>query len=163
MSQPPEIIKALPWAFSDGAAQGTPSKGGAGGIIHISENHSYSSIGLGEASNNFNELISLYLLILLALEKNIRQLNIYGDSMFAIEVMKGTHILRSYNLFPVFEEIKDTVDFSHITFTHVYRNHNKEPDQLSKTGLDLDKGFWKVKEKGLDGSTEFLHLPWFIL
>jgi ribonuclease HI len=47
--------------------------GGVGGSLHLSENHFLSfSVSLGEATNNFNELMALYLLLLLALEKNIR-------------------------------------------------------------------------------------------
>jgi hypothetical protein len=34
-SPQPEINKKIPWDFFDGAAQGTPSKGGLGGILHI--------------------------------------------------------------------------------------------------------------------------------
>lgn len=116
---------------------------------------------MGEAINNFSELMALYLLLLLALEKNINQLNIYGDSMFVTQVMKGTHFLRSYTLVPLLEEIKIcSAEFMHISFTHVYRNHNKTTDQLSKFGLDLEKGCWKIREESPDGSQEYFHNTW---
>jgi hypothetical protein len=51
-------------------------------------------------------------------------------------------------LVPLLEEIKRlTAEFAHISFLHVYRNHNQQVDQLSKTALDLDKGCWKIKEE----------------
>jgi ribonuclease HI len=92
----------------------------------FSQNHSISfSLGLGEATNNFSEFMALYLILLLALENNLNQLNIYGDSLFVIQVMKGTHILHSYTLVPLLEEIRRlSARFTHITFSHVYRIHN---------------------------------------
>ena len=127
---PPFINLEVPWAFFDGVYQSSPSIGGAGGILHISQIHSFSlSTGLGEATNNFNELMALYLLLLLSLEKNINHLNIYGDSLFVIQVMKGTYLLHSYTLAPLLEEIKRlTAGFTHISFSHVYMNHNQQAD-----------------------------------
>jgi hypothetical protein len=91
-----------------------------GGILHISQIHSFSfSAGLGEATNNFSELMALYLLLLLALEKNINHLNIYGDSLFVIQVMKGTHFLHSYTLVPLLEEIKRLTASSLISHFHM--------------------------------------------
>jgi ribonuclease HI len=159
---PPKINKDLPWDFFDGVAQHTPTIGGARGILHISENHHIAfSAGLGEATNNYSELMALYLILLLALENNIRHLNIFGDSMFAIQVMKGTHFLRSYSLVPLLEEIKRcSTEFSHISFSHIYRTHNKKANQLSKSGLELDKGSWKIREEGPDGPQEYFHNTW---
>jgi ribonuclease HI len=95
--------------------------GGAGGILHFSNNHFLSfSTGLGEATNNYSELMALYLVLLLALEKNIRKLNIYGDSMFAIQVMKDTHILISYTLLPLLEEIKRCSAYFTHSLLHMY-------------------------------------------
>jgi ribonuclease HI len=128
--------------------------GGVGGSLYLSENNLLSfSTSLGEATNKFSELMTLYLLLLLDLEKNIRQLNIFGDSMLVIQVMKDTHILRSYSMFPILEEIKRySAKFTHISFTHVYKNQTKKVDQVSKAIPDLEKGSRKIKEKGLNSS-----------
>jgi hypothetical protein len=86
----------------------------------------------------------------LAKEKGILHINIYGDSLFTINVMNGTQILHSYTLRPIFKEAKqNTTTFSHISLTHVYRNKNSKADQLSKDRLELDKGTWKIWEKSL--------------
>jgi ribonuclease HI len=34
------INKDIPWAYFDGASQGHPPKGGFGGILYLSTNHS---------------------------------------------------------------------------------------------------------------------------
>jgi ribonuclease HI len=132
------------------SAQGTPTKGGAGGIIHLDEDSTISfATSLGEASNNFIEFMAIKLLILLAKERGISHLNIYGDSMLVINCVNGTQTLHKYTLQPLMDDVKRLLTFfSHISFTHVYRNWNKEADQLSKDGLVLDQGIWKVWEKG---------------
>jgi ribonuclease HI len=45
-----EIInKNFPWAYFDGASQGTPPRGGAGGILYLSQNHSIKfKAGIGQ-------------------------------------------------------------------------------------------------------------------
>jgi hypothetical protein len=69
--------------------------------------------------------MDLNLLLILAKEKYIQRINIFGDSMFAINFMNGTHILQNYTLQPIFEETKqDSSSFTHISFTHVYKNMN---------------------------------------
>jgi hypothetical protein len=47
-----------------------PLKGGAKGICHLSDCHNISfSIGIGNETNNYYELLALKLVLLLALEK----------------------------------------------------------------------------------------------
>jgi hypothetical protein len=107
ITTPPTINSKVPWAFFDGATQRSPSVGGVGGILHISQRHSFTFFArLGEATNNYSELMALYLLLLLFIENNINHLNIFGDSLFVIQVMKGAHILHPYTLVPFLEEIK---------------------------------------------------------
>jgi len=56
-----------PWGFFDGAAQGVPSKGGVGGMLHLCSTHSIAfSTSLGTTSNNFSELMALHLILQLA-------------------------------------------------------------------------------------------------
>jgi ribonuclease HI len=161
----PTIQKNIPWAFFNGATQGSPTRGGVGGIIYLVEYSTFSfTASLSEATNNFSEFLALKLLVLLAKEKGISQPNIYGDSIFVINYMNGTHTLHNYTIQPMLDDIKRTlVSFSHITFSHVYKEWNKEVDQLSKVGLDLDQGIWKFWEKGPQGSSKFLHNSWLSL
>jgi hypothetical protein len=48
------INRDIPWAYFDGAAQGTTSRGGTEGIIYFSINHSISfKTGIGHQTNNY--------------------------------------------------------------------------------------------------------------
>jgi ribonuclease HI len=113
-----------------------PPKGGTRGILHLSPTHNISlMVGLGSNTNNLCEFMSLKLVLMLAREQRIYQIQIYGDSLLMIQWMKG-----EYN-FPLFHDILLMKSmFSHIAFTHVYRDRNNEEDKLSKNGVVLKNG-----------------------
>ena len=68
-----DIDKTSPWDFFDGAAQGNPSRCGGGGIIFRDDNHFWCSrTSLGIGSNNYAEVMALKLLLLLAIELDIK-------------------------------------------------------------------------------------------
>jgi hypothetical protein len=55
--------------YFDGASQGTPPRGGVGGILFLSQNHSLKfKAGIGSETNNFCELMALKLVLKLAQE-----------------------------------------------------------------------------------------------
>lgn len=48
-----------PQGIFDGASQGNPIKGGAGGILYLSSNHSISfKAGIGQETNNFCQMMA---------------------------------------------------------------------------------------------------------
>jgi hypothetical protein len=80
------INKAIPWAYFDGASQGSPPKGGVGGILYLSSNHCISfKAGIGQESNNYYELMALKLILQLAQEHGVSQIQIFGDSLLVIK------------------------------------------------------------------------------
>jgi hypothetical protein len=80
------INKAIPRAYFDGASQGSPPKGGARGISYLSSNHCISfKAGIGQESNNYCELMELKLILQLAQEHGVSQLQIFGDSLLVIQ------------------------------------------------------------------------------
>ena len=82
-----EIDRSSPWGFFYGASQNNLCGGGA--ILHLAENHSFELIvGLGEGSNNRVELSSLKLLLIFAVEKGCRTLQVFGYSLNVINWIK---------------------------------------------------------------------------
>jgi len=60
-----EVHWNISWAYFDGTAQGTPPRGGGGGMIHFSESHYLKfKASLGPGTNNFTKIIALKLLLL---------------------------------------------------------------------------------------------------
>lgn len=122
-----EIInKDFPWAFFDGASQETPPKGGAWGILHLSMFHSISfKAGVGQASNNFYELMALKLVLMLSWEHGVTQFQLFGDSLLVIQWIKQESVLRNFILQLLFLDVMSLqTTFTHISFEHVYQDRN---------------------------------------
>jgi ribonuclease HI len=61
-----------------------------GGILYFSHNHFLSfKAGTGRSTNNHNKLTTLKLVLILAIEKGITQIQVLGDSLLVIKWMKG--------------------------------------------------------------------------
>ena len=111
-------------------------------------------------TNNYAELMTLKLLLCFAIERNCRQLQVYGDSMVVIKCMTKIQKCRTTSLDALFEDTTHSLSFfESISFTHVYRDRNKEDDRLSKKGLTLQWGEWKILETQDFKATKYLHKP----
>ena len=78
--KPLELDKSCPWDFFDGASQGDPPIGGAGGIIRLDETNKISfKLGLGRSTNNKHEISPLWATMKIANDKQLKRLHIYGD------------------------------------------------------------------------------------
>jgi hypothetical protein len=61
------INKDIPWAYFDGALQGSLLREDSGGILYLSSNHSISfKVGIGQETNNYCELMALKLVLRMA-------------------------------------------------------------------------------------------------
>ena len=117
-------------------------------------------MGLGTGTNDYAELMTLKLLLCFVDERNCRQLEVYGDSMVVIKWMNKIQKCRTASLDALFEETTHSLSFfESISFTHVYREQNKEVDRLSKKGLTLQWGEWKILETQDSKATEYPHRP----
>jgi ribonuclease HI len=97
-------------------------------------------LGIGNETNNYYELLALKLVLLLALEKGISHIQIYGDSLLVIQWMKGDFSLHNFTLQPLFQDIMSNKStFSHITFEHVYRNRNRKLTNYQKLDLPWEE------------------------
>jgi len=62
--------RTKPWDFFDGASQNNNLLCEVGTLLFLSKNHSYKlKMGLGPGTNNYDELVSLKLLLLFSKEK----------------------------------------------------------------------------------------------
>jgi len=118
------------------------------------------SAGLGEGSNNFAELMSLKLLLIFAIEKGCKKLNVFGDSKNVINWISLTQECRNRSLATLLYSIRTVLqNLENFSCRHVYRENNMVADLASKEGLNMVLGRWKITESR-DGSTqEFYHRP----
>ena len=108
--------------------------------------------------------MTLKLLRCFAIETNCKMLQVFGDSMVVINWINKTQRCRNSTLDTLYEEVNRTLSiFESILFKHVYRERNMEANKLSKAGLNLQWGTWKIIEKKETEANEYYHRPFLIL
>jgi ribonuclease HI len=124
--------------FFDGCSKGNPGPAGAGAVLYHGNTEIWSkSIFVGNNStNNVAEYTGLIIGLHEAVNKNIKELTVKGDSMLVIKQMKGEYKIHSKDMQRLYDNAKIfEKTFDKITYEHVYRNHNARADQLSNEGL----------------------------
>ncbi len=132
----------------DGCSKGNPGLAGAGAVIYLNDDNDNDNdneleeiwatsqfVGV-KATNNEAEYSGLIIGLKKAIELNIKEINVEGDSLLVIKQMLGEYNVKSENLFKLYNEAKECQKmFKNITFTHIYRINNKRADQLSNMAL----------------------------
>jgi ribonuclease HI len=123
----------------DGCSKGNPGPAGIGAVIYNSGEEIWGSCQyIGKKTNNQSEYSALILGLKEALSRDIKQLQVYGDSLLVINQIKGIYKVNNKLLQDLYKEAMELVaKFEYIEFTHVYRKFNKRADQLSNLALDV--------------------------
>jgi ribonuclease HI len=117
----------------DGCSKGNPGKAACGAVIYQNEKELWSGsrfLGYNE-TNNYAEYMGLILGLNKAIELNITDLHVEGDSMLIIKQMTGKNKVNSSNLIELHKlamQLKS--QFKNITFEHIYREKNTRADDL---------------------------------
>jgi len=132
--------------YFDGCSKGNPGKAGMGAILYVNNEEICSgSIYLGKCTNNEAEYNALIFGLKEALERNINELIVYGDSQLVINQMKGVYKVKSDNLKKLFDIALDLKNnFKYIEFQHVYREKNKEADRLANLAIPNDINDYEI-------------------
>ena len=136
-------------------------KCGGGATLFLNSTHHFQiTMGLGTGSNNYVELMALKILLCFGIERNYKKIQIFGDSSVIINWINKTQKCRNLSLSALFEEaFRHLSHFYFITCKHVYKERNKEADRLSKTGLELEMGTWRILEWKEAVIYELFHRP----
>lgn len=125
--------------YFDGASKSNPGEGGCGAVIYDKQEEVASrSMYLGSnVTNNYAEYMGLVVGLQLAIEENIRCLNVSGDSMLVINQMKKVWKVKSLTLLELYSDAQKLIKcFDRITFIHVKRHMNKRADELANISLE---------------------------
>tara|TARA_B100001175_G_C19188222_1_gene485466 strand:+ start:290 stop:679 length:390 start_codon:yes stop_codon:yes gene_type:complete len=119
--------------FFDGCAKGNPGFAGSGAVMYKDDKEIWSrSEYLEKQTNNYAEYCGLIMGLQYAVEKEIKNLIVNGDSMLVIKQMTGAYKVNSPNLIKLYNEaMKLKAQFDTINFQHVYREDNKRADELA--------------------------------
>lgn len=126
-------------AYFDGGARGNPGPAGYGVYIVdalgnvLSEQHG----SLGTATNNIAEYHGLIAALQWAVEHDVRQITVKGDSQLIVEQMRGNYKVKNEGLKPLYLQARMLVmQIGDVRFEHVRREQNKDADRLSNIGMD---------------------------
>jgi len=136
---PEIVIKPIYKLQFDGCSKGNPGLAGAGAVIYKNDDeiwHDFSFLGKS-STNNQAEYNGLLLGLNEAVNLNIKELLVEGDSDLVIKQMNNEYKVKSENLIPLYEKAKKLESmFEKITFTHIYRNKNKRADELANKAVE---------------------------
>ena len=123
----------------DGCSKGNPGPAGIGAVICKSGSEERCGCQfIGKKTNNQSEYSALILGLKEALSRNIKQLQVYGDSLLVINQVTGQFKVKNVQLQDLYKESMDLIaKFDYIEFNHVYRQFNKRADQLSNLALEV--------------------------
>ena len=115
-------------------------------IFLIKTHHLEFSLGVGYGTNTKAKLLSLWALLHSSQMMVIPLAHVFGDSIVIINWAKGSTALSPLDLRHWGRETKKLIgSFKDLSFSHIYREHNRLADRLSKSALSYPqgKGFFK--------------------
>ena len=123
--------------YFDGCSKGNPGPSGIGAVIYKNGDEiSTSCENIGNRTNNESEYCALIIGLEEAIKLDITSLCVYGDSLLVINQANKIYKVKNENLLVLYEKFRALkCKFKYITFTHIYRSHNKRADQLANMGL----------------------------
>ena len=120
----------------------------------LGKSHQGEQLPRYKNSTNFTHKILLF-----TLEKECQNLQVIGDSMLVIKSLKESQRCTHISLSSLLEEIQEIKSkFNSFPCMHVYREMNQEANTLSKKGLVLDKGKFKIEQSGYQ-VFQYYHRP----
>jgi len=130
-------------AYFDGGARSNPGPAGYG--VHIVDDlgnvlaELHGSLGI--ATNNVAEYSGLIAALQWAIDHNVTELTVKGDSLLIIEQMRGNYKVKNEGLRPLHMKARMLVmQIGNVVFQHVPREQNKDADRLSNVGMDGNQG-----------------------
>ena len=144
LGKPP--CKVFPCGFINGASNCMTA--GVGFCLYLNDSHYLEfSLGVGYGTNRKVEFLSLWELLLSSQMMGIPLSHVYGDSQVIINWVMGSTALSPPDLVHWCRETKKLISsFQDLSFTHIYREHNRMADRLSKSALSFPRGKGNVKE-----------------
>jgi len=125
--------------YCDGGSRGNPGPSASGFVILDQQEQLIEEGGayLGITTNNQAEYHAVRLALEAALKHDIKEIQFRLDSMLVVNQMNGMYKIKSRDLWPIHERIKELIHhFKHVRFTHVRREFNKEADAMVNKILD---------------------------
>ncbi|MGC9171442.1 ribonuclease HI family protein [Caldisericum sp.] len=109
--------------YTDGASRGNPGEA-AISFIFVKNNKIIYVLSeyIGIATNNFAEYLAIIKSLEEAKKRESKSVKLYSDSLLAISQINGKYKIKSKDLLPLYEKIKNLInDFENLIFEHISR------------------------------------------
>ena len=126
-------------AYFDGGARSNPGPAGYGVYIVDDQGAVLAELhgSLGVATNNVAEYRGLIAALQWAVDHDVTEITIKGDSLLIVEQMRGNYKVKNEGLKPLHLQARMLVmQVGNVKFQHVPREQNKDADRLSNVGMD---------------------------
>ncbi len=124
---------------ADGGARGNPGPAGIGVVLTDESGQVIGEIaqGIGRATNNVAEYKALIAGLELALERGVREIEIYMDTELVVSQVKGEWKIKKDTLRPLAVRARSLMNkFDKVSLAHVRRESNADADKLANQGMD---------------------------
>ena len=122
---------------TDGGARGNPGPAGIGAVIKIGDKIYEYKRYIGETTNNQAEYQALVMALTHAKELGVTEADCRLDSELVVKQLNREYKVRDKDLAVQFMKVWNLMsEFKKVTYKHVYREDNKEADQLVNEAID---------------------------
>ncbi len=127
--------------YCDGGSRGNPGPAALGVVIKTTGGEIIEEIGeyLGVQTNNFAEYSAVVVALNKLAEMKVKSADFYLDSELAVRQLNGVYKVKNEGLKVLHSKVLEAIGVMNISFTHVYREDNKEADAMVNQVLDSQK------------------------
>lgn len=127
--------------FCDGGSRGNPGPAALGVVIKTTKGEILEEIGeyLGIQTNNYAEYSAVITALVKLNAMRVKEADFYLDSELAVRQLNGQYKVKNEGLKLLYSKVLETIGSMNISFTHVYREDNKEADAIVNQVLDSQK------------------------
>ena len=127
--------------YFDGKAEPNPGRGSAAAVLYFDDEIIFE-VGkyLENTTNNQAEYLGLIIGLEECIKRDVKQLQVFGDSNLVIEQCSGRWKVKNEGLIELHSQVKELIKkFESILFTHVYRDNNTKADELTNIVYESKK------------------------
>ena len=124
---------------TDGGARGNPGPAGIGAVLKDESGEVIGELAksIGHGTNNVAEYTALIEGLSMAIEKQVKDIDVFLDSELVVHQMKGEWKIKHANLRSLAIKAQGLMRrFDSISISHVRREQNAEADALANQAMD---------------------------
>lgn len=125
--------------YTDGGSRGNPGPSGAGYCIVGADGRliEAGNVFLGFTNSRQAEYYALKIAMQKAVEKGLKRVHFYGDSLMMINQMNGIYGVKNQDLMLIYEDILKLLEqFEEYSFTHISREQNRPADHQANLAIE---------------------------